>query len=102
MLIDLAQRFERIRRVFADQGYKAWLVDWVTRWLPLALDIVVKPPTQVGFQVHPKRWLVERSFGWFTNFRRLSKDGYVAVAWAIGTIRCPWANGWLIISGHRA
>jgi putative transposase len=74
LLIDVAHRFQRVRRVFADQGYKGWLVDWVTRWLCLALDIVVKPPTQVGFQVHPKRWLVERSFGWFTNFRRLSKD----------------------------
>lgn len=55
VLIDLAQRCRRVQRVFADQGYKAWLVDWVARWLPFALDIVVNPIDQVGFQVHPKR-----------------------------------------------
>lgn len=32
LLIDLDQRFPAIRRVFADQGYKAWLVDWAARW----------------------------------------------------------------------
>ncbi len=74
VLIDLAQRCRRVQRVFADQGYKAWLVDWIARWLPFALDIVVKPVDQVGFQVQPKRWLVERTLGWLANSRRLSKD----------------------------
>lgn len=74
LLIDLAHRCQRIRRVFADQGYKAWLVAWVARWLSFALEIVVKPADQVGFHVQPKRWLVERSLAWLSNFRRLSKD----------------------------
>jgi putative transposase len=74
VLIDLAHRFQRIRCVFADQGYKAWLVDWVGCWLSFVLEIVSKPPDQVGFQVHPKRWLVERTLGWFNTYRRLSKD----------------------------
>ncbi len=74
VLIDLAQRCQRVQRVFADQGYKAWLVEWVAQWLPFALDIVRKPADQVGFQVHPKRWIVERTLGWLMNFRRLSKE----------------------------
>jgi putative transposase len=49
-------------------------VDWVAHWLSFALEIVPKLPDQVGFQVHPKCWLAERTLGWFTNYRRLSKD----------------------------
>jgi transposase len=70
LLIDLHHRTKRIRWVFADQGYKAWLVEWATRGLAFIVEIVQKPAAQVGFQVHPKRWIVERTFGWFTNFRR--------------------------------
>ncbi len=29
---------------------------------------------QIGFQVQPKRWIVERTFGWWSRYRRLSKD----------------------------
>ncbi|MHC2017766.1 transposase [Methylobacterium sp. CM6247] len=35
---------------------------------------VRKPPDQVGFAVHPHRWVVERFFGWITRNRRLWKD----------------------------
>ncbi|NDA89918.1 MAG: hypothetical protein EBY20_03300 [Alphaproteobacteria bacterium] len=28
----------------------------------------------IDFKVIPKRWIVERTFGWFNNFRRMSKD----------------------------
>ena len=71
---DLAQRCRRVQRVFADQGYKEWRVDWITRWLPSVLDMVVEPVDQVGFQVQPKRWLVERTLEWVANSRRLSKE----------------------------
>jgi len=74
LLIDLTHHFRRMRCVFADQGYKAWLVAWVAQWLTFGLELVSKPADQVGFQVHPKRWLVERTLSWFTNYRRLSKD----------------------------
>ena len=33
-----------------------------------------KPPDQVGFAVHPRRWVVERFFGWISRNRRLWKD----------------------------
>jgi len=38
------------------------------------LKIVVPPPTQTGFAVLPRRWVVERTFAWMGNHRRLSKD----------------------------
>lgn len=74
LLIDAQRKTQRLEKVFADEGYKAWLVDWIQRWTSFVLDIVKKPIDQVGFQVQPKRWIVERTLGWFNTYRRLSKD----------------------------
>lgn len=74
LLIDVKRKTHRLKKVYADQGYKQWLVDWVATRQPFMLEIVQKPPEQKGFQVHPKRWLVERTFAWMNNYRRLSKD----------------------------
>lgn len=41
------------------------------RWI---VEVVVRPQTAQGFEVLPKRWVVERTFGWFNWYRRLSKD----------------------------
>jgi putative transposase len=67
-------RCPRLRRVWADQGYRGWLVDLVTSWTRFVLDIVMRDPDAVGFQVQPKRWIVERSIAWFNRSRRLSKE----------------------------
>lgn len=40
----------------------------------LALIIVRRPAGSTGFVVQPRRWVVERSFGWLGRWRRLSKD----------------------------
>jgi len=38
------------------------------------LEIVKRSDDQTGFVVLPKRWIVERTFGWLGRYRRLSKD----------------------------
>ncbi len=60
--------------VFADGGYAGKLVAYAKRRLRLKVDIVVKPPDQVGFAVLPRRWVVERTFGWLMRCRRLARD----------------------------
>jgi len=87
LLIDVRTKTRRLQKVYADQGYKAWLVDWIMRWKTFLLEIVTKPPDQVGFHVHPKRWIVERTFAWFGNDRRLSKDYERTVTSSEGWIR---------------
>jgi len=50
---------------------------WYTRpelELAVAVEIVRRPAGTKGFKVLPRRGLVERSFGWFGRYRRLSKD----------------------------
>ena len=41
-----------------------------------AVDIVVKPADQRGSAVLPRRWVVERTFGWFGKYRRLAERDF--------------------------
>jgi len=74
ILDDLNQRFPTIQKVWADSAYGGELVDYVRRWCRFDLEIVRPSPDQRGFQVQPKRWIVERSISWLNWWRRLSKD----------------------------
>jgi transposase len=62
------------RVVFADAGFAGRLVDWAWDVLGIRVRIVGKPAGQRGFQVHPKRWVVERTLGWLLGCRRLARD----------------------------
>lgn len=63
----------RLARVWADSAYRA-LADRMGRARRWVLDIVTRREGAVGFEVQPWRWVVERTFGWFNRYRRLSKD----------------------------
>jgi transposase len=63
----------RLRRVFADAAYAA-VVFWACRFARVIVFLVRKEPGQKGFVAQPKRWIVERTFGWLNRYRRLSKD----------------------------
>jgi putative transposase len=73
----LWQQFSRLRRSWADGAYAGALVDWVWAlrpWRPIRLEITRRSKTAQGFEVIPKRGIVERTLGWFHRYRRLSKD----------------------------
>ena len=63
----------RLARVWADSIYQALAV-WVARNCRWVLEVVGKRPGQTRFEVRKWRWIVERTFGWFGRYRRLSKD----------------------------
>ena len=67
-------RFPRLKKVWADQGYKAHFVAWAHGVRDWAVEIVGRPAGATGFQVLPRRWVVERTFAWLGRCRRLSKD----------------------------
>jgi putative transposase len=67
-------RWCRLKLIWADGGYRGELLTWVKQTLGWTLEIVEKLGDQVGFQVLPKRWIVERTFAWLNRQRRLSKD----------------------------
>jgi len=69
--------FPRLKTFFADGGYKGKLVRFVKKIysrLTWELKIVKRPENLNTFKVLPMRWIVERSFAWHDNCRRLSKD----------------------------
>ncbi len=73
----LTNRFGWLKLIWADGGYAGKLVQWVRqlqRKRPIQLDIVRRSDDTRGFKVLPKRWIVERTFGWLSKYRRMSKD----------------------------
>ncbi len=68
--------FPFIKKVFADSGYQA---DRVAHATSIAIEIVKRKPDQVGFAVQPRRWVVERFFGWINRNRRLWKDAEATI-----------------------
>ncbi|WP_063829768.1 IS5 family transposase [Streptomyces violaceorubidus] len=67
-------RFERLSRVWADGGYTGHLVDWSATQLGIGVDVVRRGDDVSGFQVLPRRWVVERTFAWCLRSRRLVRD----------------------------
>lgn len=67
-------KFSRLALVWADGGYQGSFIDWVNQQCGWLLEIVKRTDRSKGFQVLPRRWVVERTFGWLGRYRRLSKD----------------------------
>lgn len=77
VLAELEYQFWRLRVIWLDGGYKDSLFQWIeqlARWRKIRLEQVKRSDEQKGFQVLPKRWIVERTFAWLSKQRRLSKD----------------------------
>ena len=73
----LVERFGRLQIIWADGGYLGTLVQWVKQLRPfgkLKLEIIRRCDRAKGFKLLPKRWIVERTFGWFFKSRRLCRD----------------------------
>jgi len=77
ILVELKKRTElitRLRKIFADGGYRGELLKWVKEELHVEMEIVLKLGDKKGFQVLPKRWVVERTNAWVTRNRRMARD----------------------------
>ncbi|MEM7034316.1 MAG: IS5 family transposase [Chloroflexota bacterium] len=71
----MAKGFSRLLLVWADGGYSgAPFAKWVAQACDWVLEIVKRSDKAQGFVVLPRRWVVERTFAWLGNSRRLSKD----------------------------
>lgn len=71
----LGPSLPRLAKVWADSAYGVEaLFAWIKGHCRWVLDVVKKRPGQTTFEVRKWRWIVERTFGWFNRYRRLSKD----------------------------
>lgn len=73
-LIDrIAATHPSIRKTWVDGGYRQHLVEHAAA-LGIDMQIVRRTPGARGFTVLPRRWVVERTLGWFMLHRRLARD----------------------------
>lgn len=71
----VGKKMPRLAKVWADANYRAQALGaWIRAHARWVLEIVTGRPGQTTFEVHKWRWVVERTFGWFGRYRRLSKD----------------------------
>lgn len=61
-----------VEHIWADQGYQGQRLQQVAQGCDLNLEVVKRQ--HQGFEVLPRRWVVERTFAWLGKQRRLSKD----------------------------
>jgi putative transposase len=65
---------KKLRRIWVDGTYRGHLLEWVMLHCRFVLQPVLRCDGQKGFVVLPRRWVVERTFAWLTQCRRLGKD----------------------------
>jgi transposase len=72
--VRLRRRFPWLAHLFADGGYRGASAACAAAQERLTLEIVKRPPAVQGFEVLPRRWVIERSFAWLARNRRLARD----------------------------
>ena len=65
---------KKLRLLWVDGAYRGKLLDWVADHCKFRLEPVLRSDDQKGFVVLPRRWVVERTFAWLAQYRRLNKD----------------------------
>lgn len=108
VLEDAPTRHPRLAHLWVDAGYTGKTVSWIEQTLGLSVTVVRKPrrwvrcaadqeppPMPTGFQVLPRRWVVERTFAWIMKCRRLAADyerktehAEAMVTWAMVGLMC--------------
>jgi putative transposase len=64
---------KKLRKIWVDGGYSGRLLEWITERFKFSLPVVLRPKQTKQFVRLPRRWVVERTFGWLNRSRRLSK-----------------------------
>lgn len=63
----------RVKHIWADGGYTGTLIQWAKTLWRCTVEVVKRNELHT-FKVLPRRWVVERTFGWLGRYRRLSRD----------------------------
>ena len=86
LLVTLRGLVSRLKRIWADGGYRGSFIDIIRRVCGWTVEIVLRSDDAQGFVVLPMRWIVERTFAWLLNARRLSKDYEYSITSSTGMI----------------
>jgi transposase len=93
LLASIRSLYPWLRHIFADTAYTgdklAHALAGIGRW---TLEIIRRSDTAKGFEVLPRRWVVERTFAWLGRCRRLAKDFEATIESALA---------WILVSHVR-
>jgi len=92
VLVDIKGLFHRLKKIWADGGYTGEGFARIARRLGREIEIVKRSDDRKGFVVLPKRWIVERTFGWLGRYRRLSKDYESLATSSVAMIQIAMTN----------
>jgi transposase len=70
----IRRRWPWVKHLFADAAYDRLMLMDKAAYLDFVIQIIRRSESQQGFAVQPRRWVVERSFGWMMRWRRLVRD----------------------------
>ena len=94
MLKSIIKRWPWLRHVFADGGYAGPKLRGALQKVgKFTLEIIKRSDCAKGFEVLPRRWVVERTFAWLGRCRRLAKDFERTIA---------SAEAWVFIANNVA
>ena len=75
LISSFGERFPRLELIWVDGGFEGQeFTQHIHDAYGLTLEVVKRPDGTKGFVPLPRRWVVERTFAWLGNYRRLSKD----------------------------
>ncbi len=74
ILEGIRKRWPRVKHLFADGAYDRTQLMDKAAFLDFVIEVVRRLDDEPGFKLVPRRWVVERSFGWLTRWRRLVRD----------------------------
>ena len=66
--------FSKLKLIWVDGGYRGEFIALAKILFNRTIKVILRTDNKKGFKVLPKRWIVERTFFWISNYRRNSKD----------------------------
>src|SRR5665213_1343138 len=85
------KRWPWLKHLFADGAYDRLKLMDKAAYLDFVIEVIRRSDDQKGFQVLPRRWVVERTFGWMTRWRRLVRDYEALSRSPRPSSSSPWA-----------
>jgi putative transposase len=74
VLQEAHREYPTLEKVWVDGGYNGKILEMVGGETGINIEMVKRSDDMKGFVVLPKRWCVERTFGWLNRYRLLSKE----------------------------
>lgn len=74
LLLQVHQRLTRLVLVWMDAGFEHRIEEWVEQHCSFRVEIVKRSEQTTGWELLPKRWVVERTYGWLNRWRGLARE----------------------------